>query len=173
MFIPRVCVGSSWRGVAPRQWADRTDQSAVGQCSIWAATASEEKDRITRASAVRPMTLVSQRVNSCTCGSTLLWRMTTVIWQLKNDTIFILFLRFVTCKRLRSIQWVSHSCRSGSVSADSWCGRKWTASDASPSNVLEEQASLPHRSLETLEIRKRTEATRRKLEKQKDKWRQG
>lgn len=38
MCIPQVCVASSWRVVAPKQWADRTGQSAVGHCSPWAAT---------------------------------------------------------------------------------------------------------------------------------------
>lgn len=99
-------------------------------------------------------TQMSQHIKSKMSGNTFLWQwwQRFASWNTKQS--FSLFLRFVMCKSLQSIQWASHSCRSGSVSADSWCGRTWTASDASPSDVLEEQSSLPHRSLETLQMGK-------------------
>lgn len=57
-------------------------------------------------------------------------------------------------KILQSIRWVSYSCHSGSAFVDSWCGRRWTASDVSLSDGLEEPASLPHKSQGTWEIEK-------------------
>ena len=45
MYIPQANVASSCEEVAPIQWADRTDQSAAGHYSTWAATGSQTNSK--------------------------------------------------------------------------------------------------------------------------------
>ena len=45
MCLPQAHAMSSSQEVAPRQWAGRIDQSAVGHCLTWAATELEANSK--------------------------------------------------------------------------------------------------------------------------------